>query len=376
MMRKFICLCFFAFSLPSFAQDAFFSQYYLAPIQFNPALAGTAKGCDRISLMYKTQWTRLYQNYRYAFASYEKLKDGIHGAYGISVNRNEEGNGVLTRTFLTGTYGYHMLLNRTSRLYVGFQASLFNRTIDFSKLVYRDQLDPKFGVTKPSTALPIVNSRFAPDFSTGIAYKNSFSKNQGFLIGLAVKHLTTPDESLLGFDQVNLNTTWTLHGSFSHSFQTNNEYRKLIQAISPQFIIQKQGAFEMGQLGIMAKSDFFTVSAFYRWGSHLFDLNYPDAVVFAVRIQNFKAKEYKQVKNPFEAGFAYDLTANAIGFNGLGPSYEIGFASMPNGVSCDGPGEFYKNKIRIPFVGKNRKLKTNGKSVPFQDKKTKCEDFL
>ena len=376
MMRTLIIIILTGISWSISAQDAFFSQYYLAPIQFNPALTGTANGCDRISLMYKSQWTRLYQNYQYAFASYEKLKDGIHGAYGISLNRNEEGNGVLTRTFFTGTYGYHMLLSNTSRLYVGFQASLFNRTIDFSKLIYRDQLDPRFGVTKPSAALPIVNSRFAPDFSTGIAFRNNFNKNQGMLIGLAVKHLTSPDESLLGFDQVNLNTTWTLHGSFSHNFQTNNEYRRLIQAISPQFVLQKQGAFEMGQIGIMAKSDYFTVSAFYRWNSYLLNLNYPDAVVMAVRIQNFKAKELKQVKNPFESGFAYDLTANAIGFNGLGPSYEIGFATMPHGVSCDGPGEMYKNQIRIPFFGKNRKLRTNGKNIPFQDKKTKCEDFL
>jgi hypothetical protein len=270
-----------------------------------------------------------------------------------------------------------MLLSKDSRLYVGFQASLFNRTIDFSKLIYRDQLDPKFGVTKPSSALPIVNSRFAPDFSAGVAYRNNISKKDGILVGLAVKHLTSPDESLLGFDQVNLSTTWTFHGSFSHSFQTSNEYRKLIQAISPQFIFQKQGSFQMGQMGIMAKSDFFTVSAFYRWSSYILQpYNYPDAVVFSVRIQNFKAKEYKQVKNPFEAGFAYDLTANAVGFNGLGPSYEIGFASMPRGVSCDGPGEYYKNRIRIPFLGKNKKLRTNGKGVPFQDKKTKCEDFL
>lgn len=176
----------------SFAQDPHFTQFYANPLYLNPAFAGTGR-CPRAIMNYRNQWPAISGTFVTYAASYDQHIDAISGGIGITALRDEAGEGTLTTTNVSGIYSYEQPINRHFSIRAGFQATFFQKAIDWSKLTFGDMIDPRYGFIYNTKEVPGPNTKSGVDFSAGIL---GFSRLYYF--GFAAHHLTQPDEGLLG----------------------------------------------------------------------------------------------------------------------------------------------------------------------------------
>ncbi len=141
------------------------------------------------------------------------------------------------------------------------------------------------------------NTKSDIDLSTGILL---YSKN--FYGGIAVHHLTQPDEGFLGPSV--LPRKITIHGGANLRFKSD-PLGKFI--LSPTLLYTQQQDFRMLMPGIMAKYKFISLGVSYRNN---------DAFITTVAFQN------KYVR----LGYSYDYTVSKLTNSVTGGSHEIGFS--------------------------------------------------
>ena len=171
----------------SSAQDAAFSQFYANPMYLNPAMAGTNR-CPRFALNYRNQWPALPSSFVTYSASYDKHAPLLNGGVGLQVMNDREGEGTINTNTISGMYSYKMDPNRFLSVRFGFQATYFQKALDWSRLQFSDQIDSRYGYIYASQEIPGQNSRSGVDFSTGF-----FAYTDKFYFGSALHHLTRPD---------------------------------------------------------------------------------------------------------------------------------------------------------------------------------------
>ncbi len=134
--------------LLAFGQDPQFTQFYANPLYLNPAFAGTAR-CPRVVLNYRNQWPALSGTFVTTSASYDQDVRGIMGGLGLLVTNDQAGKGTLTTTTASGIYSYTQAINRKFSIKVGFQATYFQKSLDWNKLTFGDMIDPQPGLHLP-----------------------------------------------------------------------------------------------------------------------------------------------------------------------------------------------------------------------------------
>jgi type IX secretion system PorP/SprF family membrane protein len=150
-----------------FGQDPFFTHFYGNEALFNPAQTGSS-GALSIRLKAKHQWhspgTTGYQTY---LAALEESMPCSFFDYGISVLQDIEGEGYLkTQQFGLSLASPLPLLNSLSgnilQLRLGIGLLWAQQSVDYSRLLFIDQLDPKYGKTD-SNGRPIPGSFVPPN---------------------------------------------------------------------------------------------------------------------------------------------------------------------------------------------------------------------
>jgi type IX secretion system PorP/SprF family membrane protein len=126
------------------AQDPQFTQFYANPLYLNPAFAGSVR-CPRLVLNYRNQWPAIPGTYVTYSASYDQHFDGINGGLGLIATNDVAGEGTLTTTNISGIYSYHLEVSKTFSIKAGFQATYGQRVLDWTKLNFGDQIDPRYG---------------------------------------------------------------------------------------------------------------------------------------------------------------------------------------------------------------------------------------
>ena len=299
----FICFCLVCFCAK--AQDPIFSQFYSAPLQINPAFAGNTYA-PHISLNYRNQWTGWPEAYSTYSIAYDQFSPSLNIGYGLSILSDDAGGGLLKTNKISGFFAYRVQVKRDFYLKLGVEASGVQARYNWSKFLFPDQLDQRFGSTTPG-GTPIQTEEIPPenlntsyfDISAGLL---AYSKI--FYAGISMKHLNTPNESLLGIND-NLNTglpmRFTVHGGMEINLIEGNK-RKPSAFISPNIMFIKQGDF--GQLNVGAYASYGVVFAgiWYRQA-----LSNPDATIFLVGVK----------KGIFKFGYSYDVTVSGLsGYTG------------------------------------------------------------
>ncbi|MEZ4936267.1 MAG: PorP/SprF family type IX secretion system membrane protein [Crocinitomicaceae bacterium] len=126
------------------AQDPHFSQFYANPLYLNPALAGT-HGCPRLNFNYRNQWPALSGTFVTYSASYDQYFDNLSGGIGVIATLDQAGKGTINTLTLSFIYAYHLKLGRKWRMIFGAQATWNQKFLDWSKLSFGDQIDPRRG---------------------------------------------------------------------------------------------------------------------------------------------------------------------------------------------------------------------------------------
>lgn len=156
------------------AQDPQFTQFYANPLYLNPAFAGVAR-CPRFILNYRNQWPAIPGNYITYSASYDQHVDALSGGIGVLVTNDVAGQGTLNTLNFSGIYSYHLEVNRNFSIKAGFQATYAQRTLDWSKLTFSDQIDSRYGFIYSTKEVFGPNSVNYVDFSAGmIGYSERF----------------------------------------------------------------------------------------------------------------------------------------------------------------------------------------------------------
>lgn len=297
-------------SLSLFAQDPVFSQFYMSPMQLNPALTGITYN-PRISLNYRNQWPNMpnaYVTYSAAFDQYiEKWNSGL----GVSVVSDIQGDGIYRSTGVTGAYAYNLAM--TDKLYMraGLSAAFVNSRIDWNKLVFLDQLNPLYGAVDasgtPNTSQQIRPSAASVNYADVGMGLLMFSEQ--FYGGFSLNHVNAPNVSLLG----DRNSRGIIPLRFSAHFGGEffiNPHNKVGRRpfISPNVLFTHQGNFN--QVNVGAYAGLGQVSGGL-WFRHAF--GNADAMIFNVGYR----------KGVIKAGYSYDLTLSRLGNGTSGGAHEI-----------------------------------------------------
>lgn len=293
-----------------FAQDPIFSQFYANPLYLNPALAGS-NVCPRAILNYRNQWPSISGTYVTYNASYDQHMDKISGGVGLLVNNDMAGEGALTTTTASGIYSYRLQINRKLTLNAGFQATYFQRKIDWYKLTFPDQIDPKYGFVYISQEKPPDNtSRGFMDFSTGMV----FGDNENFYVGAALNHLTQPNDGFYTDVSSKLYMKFTFHAGAVFGLKPKRQGGRQPEdpTISPNILYQQQQNFQQINYGLYVNRFPFVGGLWFRQS-----FQNPDSFIFLV---GFRQPSY-------QFGYSYDLTVSKL-TNITGGAHEFTFAYL------------------------------------------------
>ena len=278
-----------------YAQDPEFSQYYANPLYLNPAMAGTAPG-PRFAVNFRDQWPSVSGSFVTYAASYDEHFDAIGGGIGFQVMRDQAGDGNLTTNTFNAMYSYNLTIKSDVRDYfvikAGIEAGAFDRSIDFSKLRFGDQIDPKLGfIYQTQEHLPstgVFQTSLTPDFGAGVL---AFTKT--FYAGLAVAHIIQPPQSFFNNPNSLLLRKYTAHLGFL--LPIDNWKRTPETYFSPNLLVLHQGTFTQLNVGGYFLKDYFMAGVWYRQT----DPN-SDALILMIGIK----------KDAVRIAYSYDLTVS------------------------------------------------------------------
>ncbi len=296
MMRKFLQVVVLLFaSFQAGAQDPEFTQFYANPLYLNPAFAGSVH-CPRLCLNYRNQWPALTGTFITTSASLDGQINAINSGLGILVLTDNAGEGTLNTTNISGFYSYQLNINREFSIRAGFQATYWQRKLDWDKLTFGDQIDPRYGFIYPTTEVRGYSTKSFTDFSAGILLYSA--KIYG---GVAVNHLTEPEESFIvpaPGSKLPMKITGHVGAIIPISSRRDDE-----TYISPNVLYQLQRDFQQINLGLYIAKPPLVGGLWYR---------NRDSFIALVGIQ----------QGIFKFGYSYDITVSKLA-NASAGSHEV-----------------------------------------------------
>jgi type IX secretion system PorP/SprF family membrane protein len=286
------------------AQDIHFSQYYANPVYLNPAFAGTGL-CPRLILNYRNQWPSIACSYSSYSASYDQHVENLSGGFALMFNADDAGEGTLKTNIISGVYSYRMQVSRYFSIKAGFQASYFQKKLDWNMLTFGDQISPKYGFVNETADVPPdgnYNQKVGSvDFSTGI-----LGYGENIFAGVAIHHLTQPNEGFISPSKLPMKITAHMGGIIN--LQQHARRRRIEDpTLSPNILFMKQADFEEINYGLYFNKYPLVTGLWFRQG-----FNNPDAFIALIGIQT----------NVFKLGYSYDVTVSRLS-NATGGSHEI-----------------------------------------------------
>jgi len=198
------------FALNLNSQDIHFSQFYMSPLNLNPAMTGVMNGNIRLTGNYRNQWASILRDksFRTYSVSYDqRIAVGRNDFFGIggTVWGDKAGDagfatqtGKMSFSYSKRIAGYR---EKASYVVVGAEGGVAQRSIDFLNLRWGTQHNGAggFDPTLNSNELNFVKTNFIfADMAAGILLFNVLNKKTNYYIGGAYHHLNRPNQSFSG----------------------------------------------------------------------------------------------------------------------------------------------------------------------------------
>lgn len=322
------------------AQDAQFSQFYAAPLYLNPAFAGSTNQA-RVGVNYRNQWPAIDANFNTISAFADFYIEDKNSGVGVIINRDKEGILGLSSTSISALYSYDLQLTKGLSFRPGFQASLYNRAINFDRLTFGDQFDQYGQVVRKSSVegLNSGQSKFFGDISLGALL---YSQRAWF--GISAFHITQPDQSLVGSKDnlpMKLNAHAGLKFYLTPGVMGQGFYnRPRERSIAPAIQYRHQGNFDQMDLGMYFTFEPLLIGTWYR-GVPFKSVN---GIVNNESIVLLIGLTKKGTKDVLNIGYSYDYTISKLG-PGSGGAHEF---SVVYTWSTRDPRKPAKDKLVIP----------------------------
>lgn len=217
--RTLFLIAFLFCNVFAFAQDPHFSQYFTSPLTLNPANTGNFVGPGRLSSNVRSQWLGIGKPYLTGTVSFDtdlfkkrerKADRFSFGAMGLF---DKTSGGLLTSNYVSASLGYHIDLDYegTNSISLGFQGTLANKRLDYTKISFSDQFSSYgFDLTLPSNQSFSTQSITYGDVNVGFMY-NYVDEFSSFYFGASAYHLSNPKETFLNNLQNRLPMRLTAH---------------------------------------------------------------------------------------------------------------------------------------------------------------------
>lgn len=251
------------------AQDVHFSQFYMAPLNQNPAMAGAINNLET-RLIYRNQWSTVAVPYKTYAASVDmrmKKKRAKTGFWGLGLNfyNDESGSSRLTTTVANLSTTYHVNLNKYNTLGFGFQTGFGQRRVSTSDFQWGSQfISGSFNGALPSGESYETPSFMYLDLTGGLvwAFNNNAGKKkvtgnnfkQGTM-GFSIFHFNRPQYSFNATGE-RLYIRYVFHGDYLLSIPSSKF------AINPGYIIYSQGPNREILFGGMIRYDMIPESKY------------------------------------------------------------------------------------------------------------------
>ena len=325
----YLLICLLLFSTLAEAQDPHFTQWHANYNQLNPALTGISNN-PHLQLSYRNQWPSIPGGFVTNVVSYDQRISPKVGNIGVVYLNDMAGSAPLITNSIGLQYAKDFAIKTALKIgknnlsadndlhiRLGVEIAALQRSIDFSKLQFGDQIDPRgpfIDTTReqiPQNA-GVGKTEPAANFALGtvVSYKNIFG-------GFSVHNLLEPMQSFFGNPLSRLPRRFSANvGAFLPLHKADD--KSLIFA--PYIVYQKQAQFMEIVPGININKGIFTGGISVRQT----DPN-TDAVNFLVGIS----------KGWFKGGYSYDYTVSdarsaAKGSHELSLSFYFGKAREGN----------------------------------------------
>ncbi len=331
-------------SLMGNAQDPSFSQFYANRIYLNPAFTGIEPGLSLAGVA-RMQWLNVDYGFRTYGASIELQEPFIKSGFGLNVLSNTEGLAKLKTTSVGISYAYTIPMAKHN-IHFGIEFDWFQKSVDWSKITFSDQLDPVYGAIYPTSAVPILDRVSYTDFQAGVIWRFNSDLKLGkrkfrdvlSSIGLSIHHLPSLFNSTGGGESLqNLETKTaprlTFHAGTVLPMVVFNGSKKEI-AISPNLKVDLQGEdlfkfkedLQVWTYGVYLLYDGFYVGALYQNKHIVSHYKNTNSWILAVGVKFDTGKDSK-----FFVGLSYDANTTGVGTR-AGGVYEIAFRWTGNDV--------------------------------------------
>lgn len=319
------------------AQDPAFSQFYANRIYLNPAFTGIENGIS-FSGVSRMQWVNVDQGFSTYIASIELQDPFLRSGFGLSLYHDTEGLMQLNTNRISFSYAYHIPLDKHN-LHIGLQGHWAEKSVDWNKIIFSDQLDPVFGDINQTTAVPLLDKISYTDFDFGLLWRfekdmkigNLISRGTRTSIGVTIQHLPylfLKDSGNESFQNLDTQTSprLTIHaGTVVPIIFFNGKKSKI--SVSPNIKIDLQGDHFIAPLqhlqvityGCYLLYDGIYVGAFYQ-NKHVFP-QFKDTNAFIFAFGAYLKNGKKNNRNLF-IGLSYDANATGVGPR-AGGVYEV-----------------------------------------------------
>jgi len=299
-MQKVILLISMAIlSSNAYCQDPEFSQFYANPIYTNPSFAGSSN-VGRIVLNSRVQWPQIAGTFVTSSTSYDEHFDVINGGFGAMINYDEQGVGTLRTIGVNLMYSYQIPLTRKLTMRAAIQGGIIQKSLDFSKLNWYDQVVLTRGFINPPQEFVYTgdNTNLDPvititNFAAGLVF---YSKN--FYGGFAAHNLFEPQQNFFkavgGVDDPKnvIPRRYTGHVGLVIPLITSRSEKRTVN-LYPNVVIMQQRQFNQVNLGAYISKGSWVGGMYFRQNT----IN-SDAVIFLFGIRTPKVK----------LGYSYDIT--------------------------------------------------------------------
>lgn len=296
------------------AQDPGFSQFYANKLYLNPAFAGSQEGLT-LSAAYRNQWSYVPGGFTTYAVSADIQEPFINSSFGFLASKDVEGEGLLTTTNIGLIYGYIIKINKKANIHAAIKGSFAQKTVDWSRFTFTDQLDPVLGIVRPTTAAPIIDNKRYGDVDAGVVARfqtEIFGRDAHNNIGFAVHHVFRPDESIQEVESL-LPRRFTFHAGTMIEVVSFNYSQKRVVYLSPNFKFDYQNNIKVVSYGMYAISQPMYIGLFYQNKNGLIDFNNTNALIFTAGFEGELNDDTR-----FAMGYSYDLSTTGLGVRTYG----------------------------------------------------------
>lgn len=229
------------------AQDAQRSQYYANPLELNPAYTGTSEFFSSY-LNYRSQYDAFDVPYQTIHFSGDYHFQNRSSGLGISFNNDKSGPGYLTNTKFHILYASGVKISPKYTLRLGLKAGMLFRKLNFSDLIYADQLDNNGNISGPSAEPTNATDQIAlPSIGSGLLFFH-----EKYWFGIAGDHLNNPDQSII-IGGSKLPPKFVFHTGYKFAFlNARGRVKKNLNEFSliPMAQFKLQGPLQQFDIGI------------------------------------------------------------------------------------------------------------------------------